>query len=220
MQVEKAIVLSLSEPRNFTQLFSESRKLRKEYGESLSRDTFTKSLKSLRNGKVVNRGEPKGREVIYTLNLDEVGRAGKATVLLPQEDQKMEWLKKIIGSLDPMYKKILNHRGKKDAKTKKKIEGFQILLMNVISLIMAYQKNSFFKSNWYDPTTVIGSRYKAQNKKFSQLVNRLSEMSMTIDPSVGIITFLLLGEEASNQIDSSYKIMMFDFKRNEKYLFS
>lgn len=217
MEVEKAIVLSLSEPRNYTQLFTEARQLRKEYGGSLSKDTFNKSLKNLQQGKIVARNDKDGREVIYTLKLDSVGIAGKNAVLMPQEDKKIERLENMIKSVESMYQKIDDGRKNKKRIKIKIIHAVQILIMNLISLIMAYQKNSFFLANWSTDTPATKERFYKQQDIFADHLKNLSAISMKLDKSMALTSILFLCEEINEQTKKAFEILTIDFEKNRKY---
>jgi len=71
MEIEHAIILALSEPRNYTNLCKEARTIRKQNGETLSKESFNVTIKRLFADKFVNKKQVNGREVSYSLNLEK-----------------------------------------------------------------------------------------------------------------------------------------------------
>jgi len=207
MEVERAIILSLSEPRRYDDLFTKARELRKKAKKTLARQTFNKTLKILVSDDLVKKNPKKEGKVVYEIADSSLARSSKKFF----ENYEEYHDKKIVTTMESLKKNLAEII----EKNKNEIEitsfdktNYSLKVSTALMLLLEYQKYLFFfKSTGF----IIPSIKSTIQNKIKDIENILS---LVLKPVSGILdkeSLLAIFEAASRTIES-------DIKREENNL--
>jgi len=199
MEIERAIIESLTEPRNYTSLFLEAYKLRRERNLGLSKEDFNNALRRLVDEKIVIRESINKREKKFSLNLESIGQQGKNLLsILGEEDAKIDKIqaltKEIENEINYLSKNKISHR-------KKHVRKVLELITNILLILLGRQKLTVFllDTSWSFPFT--RREIKFQQQKCQKLIKRLSFAAEKLDKQGSATILLTIFRKIQNEID-------------------
>ena len=225
MEIENAIILALSESRNFSNLYTEARIVRKQNGETLSRDSFNSALKRLFDDKIVNKKQISGREVLYFLNLEKSALVNNVIYIINVIDDQISWVEKFTKFVERKAEEIddgrkqLREMGmeftiKEDKLHLFVVREYQKLAMNLIRLTLSMQKASFFFTSKIWNINFTRKDQLKQQKQYSNIIDRLVDAIQKLDAkSAGTIHTIIRKELAQELL-----VYDIDMKRAEKLI--
>jgi len=232
MEIEEAIILALSEPRNYSNLRMEARKIRRQHEETLSNEGFEEALKRLRDEKIADRKEINGREVEYSLNLKSSNLVKNVIFAIGSIKERSEWVERFTKFIERKANEIDEGRNEFIKMGLKQVvehdqlhlfvvREYQILAMNLIKFILSMQKATFFFTSKIWNFSFTKKHQLEHQKKYSELIDRLVDASMKLDKaSTGSIHTIVRQELAkemmNNQVDLERAEMLV---KNPKLLF-
>jgi len=210
MEIEHAIILALSEPRNYSNLCKEARMIRNQNGETLSKEAFNDALKRLHNDEFVNKKQINGREVSYYLNLEKSTLVKNVIHTIKVINEQISWTEKFTGFVERKAEEI------DDARKQLKEMGFEIIIkedklhhfviieyqklaMNLIRLTLSIQKATFFFTSKIWDINFTKREQQKQQKKYSDIIDRLVDAIQKLDrKSAGVIQTIIRKELAQD----------------------
>jgi len=196
MEIEREIIMSLNEPKNFSQLYLATVNLRKTRRLGLSKSDFSKALKRLKAEEIVIDKKINGREKRYETN--SIKDKGKQLLkILEEEDAKLDQIEKFAKVTEAQVKFLKNN---KIQNKKRVIQKSQDLILNYINILLSRHKFFSFVvgSAWNFPSTKRELAY--QQKRCVELKNRLSCASKNLDDITSGNVFLNILNEIHKEI--------------------
>jgi len=225
MEIENAIILALSESRNFSNLYIEARIVRKQNGETLSRDSFNTALKRLFVDKIVNKKQVSGREMLYFLNLEKSALVKNISYIIDVIDDQISWVEKFAkfverkaGEIDEGRKQLrelgLEVIVKEDELHHFVVREYQKLAMNLIRLTLSMQKTSFFFTSKIWNIYFTRKKQIKQQKQYSNIIDRLVDAIQKLDSKSADTIHTIIRKELSQEL----LVYDIDMKRAEKLI--
>jgi len=225
MEIENAIILALSESRNFSNLYTEARIVRKQNEETLSRDSFNSALKRLFDDKIVNKKQISGREVLYFLNLEKSALVKNVIYIINAIDDQISWVEKFTKFVERKAEEIddgrkqLREMGfevivKEDKLHHFVVREYQKLAMNLIRLTLSMQKASFFFTSKIWNINFTRKDQLKQQKQYFNIIDRLVDAIQKLDSKSADTIHTIIRKELAQEL-LAYDI---DMKRAEKLI--
>jgi len=105
MQMEFAIIESLTEPRNRSRMLETTRKILKEVGKKCNNEKFIASLKILKKEKMIVTKKGEGRQVIYSRSSEpQAIRDIELLRMHVEETEKLEYIENQIKNFEKNIK--------------------------------------------------------------------------------------------------------------------
>lgn len=217
MEIEEAIILALSEARNYSNLRIESRKIRRQNGKTLSNVGFNEALNRLRDEKIAIRKKISGREVEISLNLKSSNRVKNVIFVIDMIKKRIEWVERFTKFIERKANEIDEARHqltefdywelfKDDQEHHFVVREYQVLIMNLVKFTLSMQQITFFFTSKIWNISFTKKHQLQHQKKYSELIDRLVEASIKLDKASAdsIHTILrkeLTQEMVDNQVD-------------------
>ena len=225
METEHAIILALSEPRNYSNLYKKARIIRKQNGETLSKESFNESLKRLFGDRIVNRKQINGREVSYFLNLEKSTLVKNIIKTISVIDDQISWVEKFTKFVERKADEIEEGRNqliemdleiiiKKDELHHFVVREYQKLAMNLIRLTLSMQKASFFFTSKIWNINFTRKDQLKQQKQYSNIIDRLVEAIQKLDSKSAGTIHTIIRKELAQELT----VHSIDMKRAEKLI--
>jgi len=211
MEIEQAIILALSEPRIYTKLRTEARKIRHQHEKTLSNEAFEEALKRLRDEKIVLRREINGRDVEYSLNHDSSSVVRYVIFASDKIDKKIELLEKFTKSIERKSdeidkgRKTMIEMGLEDIVKEDKVQHFvvqeyQAFIMELMKFTLSSQKLSFFFTSKIWGTKYPARKHQLQRqKRFSDIIDRLAKSSIKLDKDSAFSVHTIIRKELTDE---------------------
>lgn len=211
MEIEEAIILGLSENRNYSNLCIQARKIRRQNGETLSKEGFNEALKRLRDEKIAIRKKISGREVEYSLNLKLSNKVKNVIYVIDMIKKRIEWVERFTKFIERKANEIdearnqLTEMGYKELWKDNQehhfvVREYQTLIMNLIKFTLAMQKITFFFTSKIWDISFTKKHQLQHQKKYSELIDRLVEASIKLDKASADSIHTILRKELTQEM--------------------
>jgi hypothetical protein len=225
MNIDEAIILALNEPRNYTNLRREARRIRKDHKESLSNEGFEEAMKRLRKDKVVVKKKISGRELEYSLNQNQSNLVDYVMKLSKGFEEKIEFIERFTKFIERKANEIdegrktmiemgLSEVVKKDKIHHFVIKEYQTTIMELIRFTISLQKTNFFFTSKVWDLEFTKKQQSQITSKYSSLLDRLIMASKKLDKGSSISITSIIRRELSQELTNNNV----DLRRLEKLI--
>jgi len=214
MEVEMAIVLSLSEPLYRDKLLTKTNEfLRKSNQKPTHKTKFNTALKKLvSDGWVIRLLKNKDGKVFYELEMNRKVTAKTWFVDFLEIQEKRMWF--VIVSLRKIGEEILEkHENKTDISTNEKSK-YSAIVFSALFLLLEYQKYLFFMKTMPLTNPSMESTIEKQIKNIEDL------LSLILNPIARVLdteSLLAIHNTAISSMESSINRHVDDIKIIQKY---
>ena len=192
MEIEQSIVVGLSESRNYSKLYHETVKIRRQANQTLSKESFNNALKRLVEDKIVTKKKVTGREMKYFLDLKKAGYLGKQLLLDTYEEDSLTWLEERLKILEENIDEIKKLRKNSSSNNeKKKVKDLTIVHKKIILVLLKgaliSQKKVFLQWSIEFPPKSNRRRLQTQLRRYYIIINVLARLLVKLDGKKSLI---------------------------------